>query len=85
MIEEEGISWGLIACWEKLRALMLLSAKHHEEKCYGILFPGPCMYKGQCHFVATPKELMCSVLVNQIYLFATRHSLGHWRSLSMAK
>lgn len=64
---------------------MLLSAKHQEEKCYSIFFPGPCMYKGQCHSVATPRALMFTVLVNQIYLFATRQSLGHCRSLSMAK
>ena len=51
---------------------MLLSAKHQEEKCYSVFFPGPCTYKGQCHSVATPRALMFTVLVNQIYLFATR-------------
>lgn len=70
MTEEQGISWGLMTCWEELRSLMLLSAKHQEEKCYSIFFfPSPCMYKGQCHPVATPGELMCTALVNQIYLY----------------
>lgn len=85
MIEEQGISWGLMTCWEELRSLMLLSAKYQEEKCYSIFFTGPCVYKGQCHAVATPRELMLTALVNQIYLSATRHSLGHCRSLPVAK